>query len=118
MKKYIYILAIVILVLAVFLKINQKMKDSKIDNQTVVGENILIENSRFIPTLTSINKGQSVIVKNNDSQAYNLVSNQSNGPAIGQILPTASKKIIFNQIGSFRYQDQTNPEINITITVQ
>lgn len=118
MKTFLFVLAFVVLILAIGLKVANNKNQSKKNAQSPVAATVTVKNSRFMPTLTSINKNQSVIFKNNDSQNYNLVSNQVNGPTVSLLSASQSKRIIFNETGSFRYQDSANADIYVTINVE
>ena len=117
MRTFIFVLAVVILILAIGLKIGNQANQNKQNSQSPVGATVTVENSRFIPTLVSVEKNQSVAFENKDSQGYNLISSQSNAPIVGLLLSNQSKEVIFDQTGSFKYQDSANADIYITINV-
>lgn len=116
MKTAILILVLVILAGVVFLKINDKAKEN--NSTQTVADTLTISDSRFMPTLTTISKNQAVIFKNEDSASYTIVTNQGGAPIVGKVLPGQSKRVVFRQLGSFHFEDQSQTEINVTVVVE
>lgn len=117
MRTFLFVLAFAILVLAIGLKVTNKANLDKKNSESPPVATVTVENNRFMPTLTNINKNQSVIFKNIDTQAYNLVPNLPGAPVIGTLSPNQTRVIVFNSTGFYKYQDATNADVYVTINV-
>lgn len=118
MKTIIFIIALIILAAAVFYKVKDRYGESSKQAGSAIAETLVVDNNRFMPTLTTIKRGQSVVFENKDSSSYTLVPNQKDSPTVGKLSAGQSKQVIFDRIGTFRFQDQNQSEINVTVVVE
>lgn len=117
----IVILAILILGIGAYFMFNNNygtpVNDTTNNNQTTIPGTISIQNLAFSPATITINKGDTVTWKNNDSTIHNVVADD-NSFNLEEMVAGGSASYTFNNEGTFSYHCSIHPYMTGVIIVK
>jgi plastocyanin len=140
MRKWIAVLAAVIVIAAVILAFaagnndkqsptnetgntntsttpNKTNTSSDTNKSTEAANKVSIANFAFSPATLTVKKGTTVTWTNNDSTTHTVTADSGNGPNSEQLAPGKTYDFTFNTVGTFNYHCSIHTSMHGTVTV-